>query len=490
MKHSLDFFRDEVRNGFYIPTAVKQSWASSLDVLAEIDRICQKYNITYFADWGTFLGAVRHGGFVPWDDDIDICMKRDDYIRFREVADKELPSDYVIHNYKNQKNHWLFLSRVVDKSSFCFNEDYLEKHYNFPWLSGIDIFIKDYLYIDEKKEKERCDKILHILAHAEIDIGNCDIFAAIAKYEEAEKLMSAVTPSDSDTVGQIFPWILKGGRGEPKSYYDSVIRVPFEDTTIPIPSHYNELLSMRYENYNEVKKVWDGHAYPAFDNQRINFEKEIGEKLPSFSFSEALLKRASYLECFNKEKKVILFLPIGPKEWSGFHDIYEETSASPDTDVFVVPIPLLFKDFFGKIKMSEYEIKEATKIDEYPQDLPLYDWANLDLVTLSPDMIYIQSPYDNENPCLTVPEYFYSKNLQRYTKELIYIPISRTSEFTEKDITDQINLKFYVTMPGLFYSDKVILQSDNIKKQYIDTLVNFSGKDTYDYWNNKIYVST
>ena len=54
MDFTVDFFRDEVRNGFYIPTAIKQGWAASLFVLGEIDRICKKHDIDYFADWGTF----------------------------------------------------------------------------------------------------------------------------------------------------------------------------------------------------------------------------------------------------------------------------------------------------------------------------------------------------------------------------------------------------------------------------------------------------
>ena len=65
MEFSVDFFRDEVRCGFYIPTAVKQAWAAELEVLDAIDRICAKHGIRYFADWGSILGAVRHGGFVP-----------------------------------------------------------------------------------------------------------------------------------------------------------------------------------------------------------------------------------------------------------------------------------------------------------------------------------------------------------------------------------------------------------------------------------------
>ena len=66
------FFEDEVREGFYVPAMIKKAWAAELTVMYEVDRICRKHNIRYFSDWGTMLGAVRHGGFVPWDDDFDI----------------------------------------------------------------------------------------------------------------------------------------------------------------------------------------------------------------------------------------------------------------------------------------------------------------------------------------------------------------------------------------------------------------------------------
>ena len=163
MGHSISFFKDEVRNGFYIPTAIKQGWGAELDVLSVIDRICEEYDIKYFADWGTFLGAVRHGGFVPWDDDLDICMLRDDYEKFRSVADSLLLDGYVIHDYERKENHWLFLARVVNNSRMCFDVDYLDSHDNFPWLVGVDIFIKDYLYVDEEKEKRNEEKSFRFL---------------------------------------------------------------------------------------------------------------------------------------------------------------------------------------------------------------------------------------------------------------------------------------------------------------------------------------
>ena len=68
------YFEDEIRDGFYVPSMIKRAWATELDVLCEVDRICRKYDIKYYAEWGTLLGAVRHAGFIPWDDDLDIGM--------------------------------------------------------------------------------------------------------------------------------------------------------------------------------------------------------------------------------------------------------------------------------------------------------------------------------------------------------------------------------------------------------------------------------
>ena len=237
-----------------------------------------------------------------------------------------------------------------------------------------------------------------------------------------------------------------------------------------------------------MRKVWDGHKYPAFDNQRESFENASGEKLPSFTFSPSLFEKPERNKHYDirKEHRTILFLPIGPKEWSGFENTYKKESASPDTDVFVMPIPLLFKDYFGRIKMTDEEIVAATKSANYPANLPIISWLDTDLEKLNPDIIYIQSPYDDKNPVLIIPEYFFSKNLIQLTQKLVYIPIAQTSEFTNIDVTDQVNMKFYVTMPALFYTDEVWVQSENIKEQYINKLSSFSGENSMKYWDDKI----
>ena len=85
------FFRDETRDGFAVPGLMKRCWGAQLRVLEEFDRICEKHGIRWFAFCGTLLGAVRHKGFVPWDDDVDIAMLREDYENFLGVAPLELP---------------------------------------------------------------------------------------------------------------------------------------------------------------------------------------------------------------------------------------------------------------------------------------------------------------------------------------------------------------------------------------------------------------
>ncbi len=84
----LNFLNKEERCGYTVSSEMKAVWAIELDMLIEFDRICKKYNLRWFACGGTLLGAVRHKGFIPWDDDIDIAMKRDQYEKICEHFDE------------------------------------------------------------------------------------------------------------------------------------------------------------------------------------------------------------------------------------------------------------------------------------------------------------------------------------------------------------------------------------------------------------------
>ena len=314
---SMDFFRDEVRNGFFIPTAVKQAWAAQLQVLDVIETICRKHDITYFADWGTILGTVRHGGYVPWDDDMDICMKREDYTRFKEAAKTELPKDFRIHDYEHQEDHWLFLSRVANSVHINFEPEHMKQFHNFPYIVGIDIFVLDYLYKDEQQEKQRCEEVKHIIAVADSIIAGeiaqpvkeANLIQLEEKYHKtfnrkldnrhmgielyrlAEEQMARVPKEESDRMAQIFPWGLLGNRGQDREYYEKFVRLPFENTTMPVPADYHRILSGKYHDYFKIHKVWSGHDYPYFEGQRKNLQAVADFKLPEFTFDKAMLRQ-------------------------------------------------------------------------------------------------------------------------------------------------------------------------------------------------------
>lgn len=106
-----DFLKEENRDGYIVSPLMKKVWSVELDLLSELDRVCKKYDIKYYAAFGTLLGAVRNKGFIPWDDDIDVCMLRDDYARLKEVAKDEFSGKYYYQDWYNSCGRtWIFLS--------------------------------------------------------------------------------------------------------------------------------------------------------------------------------------------------------------------------------------------------------------------------------------------------------------------------------------------------------------------------------------------
>lgn len=89
------------------------------EILTEIDRICRLYDIPYWLDGGTLLGAVRHGGFIPWDDDIDIAMRLEDLERFRQAASRELKSELFLQTSESDPECPVPGIKVRDLNSLC-----------------------------------------------------------------------------------------------------------------------------------------------------------------------------------------------------------------------------------------------------------------------------------------------------------------------------------------------------------------------------------
>ena len=110
-----------------------------LEILCEFDSICRKHELRYWLSDGTLLGAVRHKGFIPWDDDVDVMMPVSDYKKFLKIARKELPEHLCLQNRKTEKNFINNFTKIRDRKSFVHEQQHMTGRYAERGLF-IDIF--------------------------------------------------------------------------------------------------------------------------------------------------------------------------------------------------------------------------------------------------------------------------------------------------------------------------------------------------------------
>lgn len=307
------YFEDEVRDGFYVPSMIKRAWATALDVLCEVDRICCKYNIKYYAEWGTLLGAVRHAGFIPWDDDLDIGMMRTDYRKFCEVAPKEFNESFQIFTFNTQKDFHHFLARVVCKNRICFEDEHLRRFHGFPYIAGLDIFVHDNVS-DDAMLQEKCEKTAEYVITVADAIGdgrlnkaqetealrrinnmlhvNCTSIEdkeqeRIQLYNVAESVFASFEHEKCMEMTQMMPHSLYGRHLRiPKKFYEKLVRIPFENTTIPVPAGFDAMLKRRYGDYMKLVRNAGGHDYPFYESQKRQLEALMDFKLPEYTYDE------------------------------------------------------------------------------------------------------------------------------------------------------------------------------------------------------------
>lgn len=125
-------------------TQIKELQAYSLEILLAVDEFCKQNNITYYLGEGTLLGAIRHNGFIPWDDDIDILMPRQDYERFINLAQFLLPNNYYLDCMETNPNYWVIGAKVKLTKATKYEQTKVKKlsKYCGPY---IDIFPLDYV---------------------------------------------------------------------------------------------------------------------------------------------------------------------------------------------------------------------------------------------------------------------------------------------------------------------------------------------------------
>ena len=504
-----DYYEPEVRDGYYVPSEMKRCWAASIGVLEEIDKICRRHNLKYFAEYGTLLGAVRHGGFIPWDDDFDISMKREDYMVFLKVARDELPRGYQLLSVYNNSEYDNFLSRVVNSNMISLEQDFLEANHSFPFAVGVDIFPLDYFeYNDEenatlKEMVTSVQSLINLITSDVTDISEIDevVGGTIVRFCDMcgvplesgkpirqqlyilnERICSTYD-SSSPYLSNIYFWVNNGNQVYKKEIFENTVRIPFEFSEICVPIGYDDKLQNAYgPNYMTPYKDGGMHDYPLYEKQKkLLFEANGKSFYKVYEWNNDELNSVRPSEPV-RERREVVFLPFRAKYWKYMEEEWLRTTNEENTDVYVIPIPYYEKMTYGLNGDIHYEA------DGFPDYVPITPFDKYDFDTRIPDRIVIQNPYDEYDCAITTHPRFYTGMLRQVTPELVYIPYFMIDDSSLDDEKTRYTADFFVKTPGVVRADKVYLQSSPVRDLYIEKLCEFVGEDTKPVWEEKLEV--
>ena len=176
---------------------------------------------------------------------------------------------------------------------------------------------------------------------------------------------------------------------------------------------------------------------------------------------QKLIKVANSLKNDIAVKKEAVFLPYKASMWDSLESVWKAADEDEYCDAYVVPIPYYDKNPDGSFREMHYEASQ------YPDYVPITRYDEFDFAKHRPDMIYIHNAYDNWNLVTSVHPDFFSGNLKKYTEKLIYIPYFVLDEIEPDNEEAVESMKHFCFMPGIINADKVIVQSENMKKIYI-----------------------
>lgn len=233
-----------------------------LNILIKIDNICRENNITYFLDSGTLLGAVRHQGFIPWDDDVDVAMFRADYDKLAGIIQH---GDYGLNFIRIEENP----DTIYPYGKICDTNTRIIEH-NFKSVEGygafVDVFPLDYMPNSEKERARLQKKYLNFVKLIEHSartgyektpdiITNIKRLAAfwLGKAFNVHKLVRkindifiAMNAQETEYIG--LPWYIS----YPVQYYSETVTLPFEQHEFSVPKNYNEVLRLGYGDYMQL----------------------------------------------------------------------------------------------------------------------------------------------------------------------------------------------------------------------------------------------
>lgn len=286
------FLEEEEQCGYLVTGKMKEIWAVELDLLAEFMRICEKHQLQFFVDGGTLLGTIRHKGFIPWDDDIDVVMFRSDYEKLCDIATEEFQYPYFFQTEATDPGSMRGHAQLRNSETTGILNAEKGKSWTFNQGIFIDIFPLDNIPDDDdrcitflkqcnRSAKKLC-RIVNLTARYQpaskqwkrpIKAFIHNIFKVMGVsyqriYKEREKLFCRYNNEDCKRVSKLFFYPISLDLVWRKHCFSDVIYMPFEMLKVPVPIGYEEILYVFFGDWHEYVKGTSAHGGCLFDTEK------------------------------------------------------------------------------------------------------------------------------------------------------------------------------------------------------------------------------
>ena len=298
----MEIYEKKEIDDYVVRPMMQRVWAAQIDVVLEIDKICRRHSITWFAAFGTLLGAVRHKGFIPWDDDIDIGMRRLDFERFKKYAKEELPKEYIYSIDRGADIKDLVFC-VKNSGDVNIDEEYLATHHGCPYPVGVDIYVYDNIPDDPKEREDYIALFTYTLCGAQ-EIESWMTYKDCTEetrkiIDESERMTGvhferdiplkkplltladqiAAMYYDEKTKHVAIAGYLVWGENFlfDTEWFSSVVKLPFEGIQVNCPVEYKEILKRDFGDDYMIPKKYQDHEH-SFIRQEKELHKWFTER--------------------------------------------------------------------------------------------------------------------------------------------------------------------------------------------------------------------
>ncbi len=243
---------------------------AELEILKEFLKICEKEGLRYYIWGGSLLGAVRHKGFIPWDDDIDVAMPRKDFEQFLLIASRELSDNFKLSTYDSNPDHITLVAQIFNKNKEFVLHSAAKKVQTGAWLDILvidgapkkgfkrKVFTVKYMYMRMMNQFAHFDEIVNLTKKRPWYEKLAIRFAQLTKIQRwlnpiklGNKFHDLLKKNDYETASEVATFMGAAKMKEiiPKSYIGSGKKYTFEDIQVVGPDMYDEYLTHFYNDY-------------------------------------------------------------------------------------------------------------------------------------------------------------------------------------------------------------------------------------------------